>query len=197
MVAAETRQDLHNVFRAMGCGKDAKQRTGQCVAEARRKAMLGSYLIWSCRDRSDWDFTEPIGRWSGKGDGDCLASIDRKRQAEEHGRECEAGAWTDAAQENEADGDAAVCEQEWQVKTTARREVRERAEVAGLQCYYPDGSAKDGLSGWGWVAQRGGVEVKRENGSVKLYGEDGWLGAQYHSKNAGELTATSQATASK
>ena len=39
------------------------------------------------------------------------------------------------------------------------------------------------------MAQRRGVEAKRENGPVKLYGEDGWLGAQYHSNNAGELTA--------
>ena len=70
--------------------------------------MLGSYLIWCFRDRSDWDLTEPIGRWSGKSDGDCLASIDRKRQAEERERECEAGAWTDAAQEDEASGDAGV-----------------------------------------------------------------------------------------
>ena len=189
MVAAETRQDLHNVFRAMGCRKDARQRTELCVAEARRRAMLGSYLVWCFRDRSDWDLTEPIGRWSGKGDGDCLASIDRKRQAEERERECEAGAWTDAAQEDEASGDAGVGEQEWQMKTAARQEVREKAEAAGLQCYYPDGSAKDGLSGWGWVAQRREAEVKREHGPVKLYGEEGWLGAQYHSNNAGELTA--------
>ena len=39
-------------------------------------------------------------------------------------------------------------EWEWEVKTRARTRVREEAETAGLLCYYPDGSAKDGLSGW-------------------------------------------------
>jgi ribonuclease HI len=75
------------------------------------------------------------------------------------------------------------------VKTRARQSVREECEEAGLLCYYPDGSFRDGLSGWGWVAQRAGAEVDREKGPVRLHGEAEWQGAQYHSNNAGELTA--------
>ena len=70
----------------------------------------------------------------------------------------------------------------------ARKRVREKAEAEGVLGYYPDGSLQEGLSGWGWVAQRAGAEVRRAHGPVRLYGEDGWLGAQYHSNNAAELS---------
>ena len=65
-VAPETKADIHNVFRTLGCQKQAKLQAERCIAEARRRAMLGSYLIWSQRDREDWDMHETVGAWRGK-----------------------------------------------------------------------------------------------------------------------------------
>ena len=79
-------------------------------------------------------------------------------------------------------------EKRWELKTQARKRVREEAEQAGGLCYYPDGSFKMSRSGWGWVAQQAGRELRSDCGPVRLYGEDEWLGAQYHSNNAGELS---------
>ena len=79
------------------------------------------------RERSDWDLTEPIGRWSGQ-EGSSLATIDRKRQTAERERESAEGAWTEVAQEHESDADGAIGQQEWQMKTAARQAVREEAE---------------------------------------------------------------------
>ena len=47
MVAQETKQDVHNMFRLLGRAKDAKQCAEKCIAEARRRALLVSYLVWN------------------------------------------------------------------------------------------------------------------------------------------------------
>ena len=83
LVGQETKQDVHNLFRILGRNKDAKQQAEKCIAEARRRAMLGSYLVWHHRDREEWDITETIGRWRGQHEGTSLASVDRARQKRE------------------------------------------------------------------------------------------------------------------
>ena len=195
LVSAETRGDMHSIFRAVGGNKDAKRRTDACLEEARRRAMLGSYLIWVHGERDDWDLAETVGRWRGGRPQISLAATDQERQKKEREEARKRGEWnndggdTVAEAEAETRAEAGMPEQEWQAKTRTRRRVREAAESAGGLCYFPDGSSRGGLSGWGWVAQQSGRELARGRGPVRLYGEEGWRGAQYHSNNAGELTA--------
>ena len=188
MVAQETKQDVHNMFRLLGRTKDAKQCAGKCIAEARRRALLGSYLVWNFRDREEWDLTETVGRWRGQQECTNLASVDRARQRKEREEADAAGTWSDeSGGEQEKNPDEANGTLDWEVKTQGRERVREEAEKAGDLCYYPDGSLREARSGWGWIAQQAGRELRSDYGPVRLYGEDGWLGAQYHSNNAGEL----------
>ena len=63
---------------------------------------------------------------------------------------------------------------EWQIKTQARKIVREAAEAEGLVCYYPDGSYKDGCSGWGWIVHQKEKELASDCGPMRLYGEQMW-----------------------
>ena len=152
--------------------------------------MLGSYLIWSQRDREDWDMQETVGAWRGRTEVENLAVADRVRQGEEREKAAQEGSWTDVgSKEPEQCPDSVAGKQEWEIKTAARTKIREAAEAEGLMCYYPDGSFREGLSGWGFVAQQNNSENAREKGPVRLYGEEEWLGAQYHSNNAGELNA--------
>ena len=53
LLAPETKRDCHSIFRSLGCQKDVKSWSEKCLAEARRRAMLGSYLIWVNRDREE------------------------------------------------------------------------------------------------------------------------------------------------
>ena len=137
-----------------------------------------------------WDFQETVGGWRGQAEVDCLAAADRIRQREEQEKQAAEGSWTDCTHgETEQAPDDHLERMEWQIKTRGREAIRESAEAEGIVCYYPDGSYREGLSGWGWVSHQKGVELSRDYGPVKLYGEQGWEGAQYHSNNAGELTA--------
>ena len=152
--------------------------------------MFGFYLIWVNRDREGWDLQETVGYWKARTEVQNLAIADRARQREENEKATAEGTWTDATcEEQESGPDSELDKMEWEIKTEARRRIREDAETQGLPCFYPDGSFRKGLSGWGWVGQQQGSELARQCGPVKLYGEEGWLGAQYHSNNAGELTA--------
>ena len=145
--------------------------------------------MWHFRDRDEWDLTETVGRWRGWRESTDLASVDRARQRKEREEADAAGTWSDeSGGEQEKNPDDATGKQEWELKTQARKRVREEAEQAGGLCYYPDGSFKMSRSGWGWVAQQAGRELRSDCGPVRLYGEGEWLGAQYHSNNAGELS---------
>ena len=146
-------------------------------------------MVWNFRDREEWDLTETVGRWRGQYESTNLASVDRTRQRKEREEADAAGTWSDeSGGEHEKNPDEASGTLDWEAKTQARKRVREEAEKAGVLCYYPDGSFKEGRSGWGWVVQQAERELRSDYGPVRLYGEDGWQGAQYHSNNAGELT---------
>ena len=95
LVAPETKQDMHNIFRFLGHTKDAKSQTEKCIAEARRRAMLGSYLVWCFRGRDDWDFQETIGSWRGQAEVYNIAAADRIRQKEEQEERTREVIWTD------------------------------------------------------------------------------------------------------
>ena len=140
---------MHNIFRFLGHTKDAKSQAEKCIAEARRRAMLGSHLVWCFRGRDDWDFQETIGSWRGHTEVDNIAAADRIRQKEEQEKQTREGTWTDwSNQEPEESPDKQLEQMEWQIKTQARKNVREAAEAEGLVCYYPDGSYKDGRPFW-------------------------------------------------
>jgi len=84
-----------DIFRFLGHTKDAKSQTEKCIAEARRRAMLGSYLVWCFRGRDDWDFQETIGSWRGHTEVDNIAAADRIRQKEEQEEQTREVIWTD------------------------------------------------------------------------------------------------------
>ena len=106
--------------------------------------------------------TETVGSWRGQHESGDLGSVDRARQKKEREEAEAAGAWSDEnCAELEGNPDDAAGRLEWEAKTMARKQVREKAEAEGVLGYYPDGSLKEGLSGWGWVAQRAGEEVRR------------------------------------
>ena len=178
LVASETRTDIHNVFRTIRCQKQAKLQAERCIAEARRRAMLGSYLIWPQRDRDDWDLHETVGAWKGKKEVENLAVADRVRQREEREKADAEGSWTDVGNmEPEQCPDSAAGKQEWEIKTAARTEISEAPEADGLICYYPDSSFRDGLSGSGFVVQHDGTEIAREKGpeSSSTEKKNGWM----------------------
>jgi len=195
MVSPETKQAMHSIFRMISgpAARDAKKRAEACLGEARRRTILGSYLIWAHGGRDEWDMVTPIGRWRGEVEPLRMAAKDRQRQrsAEEKAQQegTWSGGWEKAAANPDEEREKEMAKEEWEAKTATRAKIRAEAEEKGGLCYFPDGSAKDGRSGWGWVAQAGGKEVARAKGPVKLYGEEGWRGAQYHSNNAAELTA--------
>ena len=91
LVAPETKQDVHNIFRLLGYTKDARSQAERCSAEARHRAMLGSYLVWCCRDREEWDLHETIGGWRGQTEPDNLTAADRTRQRDEQEKETAEG----------------------------------------------------------------------------------------------------------
>ena len=70
----------------------------------------------------------------------------------------------------------------------ARVQVEEAADVDEWWRVYTDGSFAEGRSGWGVCIFHGGKVVARLKGPVRLKGEPGWKGAEYHSNNAGELS---------
>ena len=97
-----------------------------------------------------------------------MAAKDKQRQKRREEQARQEGSWTGGitkdAPELESEAEALMCEQEWQLKTKAREQVRLEAEARGELCYYPDGSGKGGRSGWGWVSTLGGAESARSKG---------------------------------
>ena len=114
--------------------------------------------------------TETIGRWRGQHEDTSLASADRARQKSECAEAEAAGTWSEEAETVEKDPDEDAGKLDWELKTQARKRIREAAEAGGRRCYYPDGSFRDDSSGWGWVVQQNGEELARDCGPVRLYG---------------------------
>ena len=96
MIATETKHDCHNILRTFGRQEDTKSCSGKCLTEARRRCMLGSYMVWVHRDREEWDLQETVGHRRGRTEVHNLAIVDLVRQREEseedtrqgHGRTC-------------------------------------------------------------------------------------------------------------
>ena len=94
------------------------------------------------------------------------SAYDRKRSKRSRTRK---GTWTDwTNQEPEESPDKQLEQMEWQIKTQARKIVREAAEAEGLVCYYPDGSYKDGCSGRLWIVHQKEKERASDCGPVRL-----------------------------
>jgi len=179
-------------------GPTARARELACALAER--AVLGSFVLWQKRQQ-EWDVeyedgsgelpTQPMVDRS-------LHVIDAARQKTERRREEDAGAlkpaFVDAAR-LEDDADAAVnsdfTNTAWQTALAATTQHVE-ADPAAVRVY-TDGSYKDGHAGWGWVAVTGGPGQERRlmerSGPVVKYEDPRWVGCQFASNNAGELSA--------
>ena len=105
------------MFRLLGRTKNAKQCAERCIAEARRRALLGSYLVWNFRDREEWDLTETVGRWRGWHESTDLASVDRARQRKEREEADAAGTWSDESGGEQAKNPSIRCDTYQAIRT--------------------------------------------------------------------------------
>ncbi len=125
------------------------------------------------------------------------AELDGQRQRRERLRDEKQGsirpewlAWYRAQDDEE---EAAVeheqsSNQVWRAHLVAVRCRAERDE--SVLRVYTDGSHEGGASGWGWVAVKGGQTIHESHGPVVLDVDDPqWVGCQFHSNNAGEISA--------
>jgi ribonuclease HI len=167
------------------------------VTELGERAVLGSFVVWQKR-RQEWDVEALWVRHPGQPREErCLGELDGQRQQRGRDREEVAGtirpAWTDVARGTD-DEDAARVEREQEANTVFRKhliEVRERAEGDNTVLrVYTDGSYANGRSGWGWIAVMGSQIIFKRHGPVVTDIHDKrCVGCQFHSNNAGEISA--------
>ena len=161
------------------------------------RAMLGSYVIWQKR-KQDWDTPEVCGTiptqpMEERG----LSELDAIRQRRVSTREKAAGTinpkWIDLDRTWD-DHDAAHATELSEGNATWRKallDVRHRAESDdAVLRVYTDGSYAGGFAGWGWIAVRGSEVVARRSGPVVTETSDpAWVGCNFASNNAGEVSA--------
>lgn len=175
----------------------ARKEARSLAGEMAREAVLRSYAVWVRRNTEWCDFDEVRDRRVDveKGLHELDAGRQKKEKEEKEARGCVKEEWL--AKMKEEDDAEAVEKDANQLWKIGLREARVAAEASvGVVRAYPDGSETEGRAGWGFVAvlrrMAGGREevVREECGPVVTsHQSEGWSGCQFHSNNAGELSA--------